>query len=151
MTLVLHVLAYNNHCGQKYVGEKLCIDCCLLLLRSYWSKSYDVIVFTYWILGQQVLISNMSNMWAFCFSTHGIGFVASKCAPSVFVVRTQRVVFMCLLLESRSKVQQSFCLHYGRWHSKIKRKMSQHGCYICLSLSTRQTVASLLPLVWHAV
>lgn len=147
MMLVLHFPVYNNHCGQKYVGETSYINCCLLLLRSCWNKSYDVIVFTYWILGQQILISDISNMWPFCFSARGMGYAESKCAPSVFVFRAQRVVFMCLLLESRSKVQLNFYLHYGRWHSKIKRKMSQYGRYICLSLSTRQTVASLLPLV----
>jgi len=85
---------------------------------------------------------------AFCFSTRGMGYTASNCAPSVFVFRAQRVVCVCLLLECRSKVQLNFYLHYGRWHSKIKHKMSQHGRrYICLSLSKRQTVASLLPLV----
>jgi len=81
---LLHVPAYNNHYGQKYVGETSYINCCLLLLHSYWNKSYDVIVFTYWILGQQILISNMSNMWAFCFSTHGMGYAASKVCNECF-------------------------------------------------------------------
>jgi len=50
MTLVLHVSTYIDHCGQKYVGETSYITCCLLLLCRCWNKSYDDIVFTYWIL-----------------------------------------------------------------------------------------------------
>jgi hypothetical protein len=68
------------------------------------------------------------------FHTHEVGYTASKRAPNVFCISgTESSLCMPAVGTSKQSATE-FYLHYGRWHSKIKRKMSQHGRYLCLSL-----------------